>query len=135
MTTPAPLPSPEPPKHADTSISGVFEAVGKTGSLAKILLAVVATLGTGGAGFITWALITLGSIGQTQAQTKAQADSTERNLDLHLKAQAAKDILDDQRQERLESERKADFKALYNAVMTRKKQPRLERMDAGVEDE
>ena len=149
MTTPLPPPpvrSPEPPENPDDgSKSGGYRAItnavrvvdemleektkkiDNTSLSTKIQWGVIGAVGLALAGFVAWALITLGTISDAQAQSR----STTRDFNLHMTTDVADKILINQRFD----EQRKDTKALYDAVMTRKKQKRLEQMDAGEEGE
>lgn len=93
----------------------------------KIQWGAIGAVGLTLCGFVLWALTTLASINTAMAQEQATTHANDRDLQLHL----VKDNADKVVIFNMFEEQRKDSKALYEAVMSRKRQARLESRDGG----
>lgn len=120
-----PVPDYDPPSKTPTGEYRI--AVDKVTLWTKIQWGVIGVVGTALAGFVVWALATLGSINSAMAQDKATTEATARDFDAHVKKDAAEKVVIFQMFE----EQRKDSKALYETIMTGQKSNRLESIDGG----
>ena len=134
MSDETPKEAPHPSQKLTPTIHETFtivdEAVKSVGISTKIQWVAIGSLCMAFAAFAVWGLATVSNVGIAQAQTKAKSDATDTAFTRHLLDDTADKIL---LKNAIEEGRK-DTKALYQAIMTRRPQPRLEKLDAGTDD-
>lgn len=102
-------------------------AVDKVTLWTKIQWIGLGSIGLALAGFVVWALATLGTINSAMAQDKATVETDHNTLVNHMKTDTAEKVVIFQ----MFDEQRKDSKALYDTIMTGQKSNRLESIDGG----